>query len=43
MVPIGASYPLIAFVLGVLFWKEPLTLHKTMGVLLVMAGIYLLK
>jgi bacterial/archaeal transporter family protein len=43
VVPIGASYPLIAFVMGLLIWKEPLTASKSIGVTLVLAGIYLLR
>jgi transporter family protein len=43
VVPIGASYPLIAFVLGLVLWKEPFTAGKTLGVVLVMAGLYLLR
>ena len=43
VVPIGASYPVIACLLGLLIWKEPLTLGKTCGVVLVMVGIYLLR
>jgi transporter family protein len=43
VVPIGASYPLIAFILGITVMKEPLTAGKTLGVMLVMTGLYLLR
>jgi len=43
VVPISGIYPLIAFVLGVLLLGESLTLIKTIGVLLVVAGIWMLK
>src|SRR6266480_7332701 len=36
VVPIGASYPLIAFILGLLIFKEPFTQGKMVGVVLVM-------
>jgi transporter family protein len=42
-VAIGASYPVIACVLGLLIWKEPLTVSKTCGIVLVAAGISLLR
>lgn len=41
--PIGASYPVLAFLLGVLFLGESLTWTKGAGLLLVMTGVYLLK
>jgi len=43
VVPIGASYPLIAFVIGLLWFKEPFTPGKAVGVSLVLAGIYFLR
>ena len=43
VVPLGAAYPLIACVMGLLFWDEALTASKTLGILFVMAGVYLLK
>ena len=43
VVPIGASYPLLSFLLGVLFLGEKLTLAKAAGMLLVIAGVFLLK
>ncbi len=42
-VVIGASYPLVACLLGLLFLHEPLTLKKAAGILSVMLGIVLLK
>ncbi|MFC1592602.1 EamA family transporter [Candidatus Omnitrophota bacterium] len=43
VVPISGSYPLIAFVLGVLFLGESISLIKTGGVLLIVLGIWALK
>jgi uncharacterized membrane protein len=42
-VSVGASYPVIAFVLGFFIMKEPLTMSKTLGVLSVVLGIWLLR
>ncbi len=42
-VAIGASYPVIACILGLVIWKEPLTLTKALGVLCVAAGVTLLR
>jgi transporter family protein len=43
VVPVGASYPVVGFFIGLLFFKEPVTLHKTLGVFLVVAGAWMLK
>ena len=43
VVPIGASYPILAFLLGVVFLGESLTWSKTGGIVLVMMGVYLLR
>ncbi len=43
VVPIGASYPVLAFLFGVLFLGESLTWGKAGGIVLVMAGVYLLR
>ena len=43
MVPISASYPFIAFVLGVLLFHESLTPFKVCGVLLTVSGVWFLK
>ena len=43
MVPISASYPLIAFILGVLLFHEPLSFFKIGGVFLIVSGVWLLK
>jgi len=43
VVPVSGSYPLIAFLLGILFLGETLTLSKLVGVSLVVAGIIFLK
>ena len=40
--PISASYPLIAFILAIIFLGEKLTLIKSAGAILVISGIVLL-
>jgi len=42
-VPIAGSFPLISFVLGVVFLGESLSLVKIVGVLLIVGGIWALK
>ena len=43
VVPISGSYPFIAFLLGIFFLGESVNLMKIGGVLLILAGIWLLK
>ena len=43
VVPVGAIYPLIAFVLALLFLGEKFTLAKFIGVCLILVGVVLLK
>ena len=43
VVPIAAAYPLLSFVLGVIFLGESFTIAKAGGVACVLAGIFLLK
>jgi transporter family protein len=43
VVPIGASYPVLAFLLGVIFLQESVSWSKVGGITLVMAGVYLLR
>ena len=43
MVPLAASYPLISFILGVVFLGEQVSLAKISGLLLIIAGVFLLK
>ena len=43
VVPIAASYPLVSFLLGLLFLSESLTLTKVGGLALILMGIFLLK
>jgi transporter family protein len=43
VVPIGASYPVLAFLLGILFFRESVTLPKMAGIALVIAGVFLLR
>lgn len=42
VVPLTASYPLVSTILAVLLLKEPLTLYKLLGTLLVILGLVLL-
>ncbi len=43
VVPIGASYPVLAFLFGILFFHEAFTWHKMAGIVLVVSGVYLLR
>jgi transporter family protein len=43
IVPLAATYPLVSFLIGVIFLSEQITLAKTVGVLLVITGIFFLK
>ena len=43
IVPLAGSYPLIAFLLGVLLLGESVTPFKMVGVLLVLSGVWFLK
>ena len=43
VVPVGASYPVIACLMGVLLLREPVTLEKGIGILLVVGGTFLLR
>ena len=43
VVPISGSYPLVAFILGVIFLGETITLIKLVGVLFIIIGIWVLK
>ncbi len=43
VVPISGTYPLIAFILGVLILGEKLTILKGIGVIFVVIGAFLLK
>jgi transporter family protein len=43
VVPIGASYPVLAFLLGVLVFRESITWPKMGGIVLVIAGVFLLR
>jgi transporter family protein len=43
VVPISASYPLITFILGILLFRENLTLMKFLGVFSVVVGIWAIK
>ncbi len=42
-VPVAAAYPLVSFILGLIFLSEKLTVAKCFGVSFVLAGIILLK
>ncbi len=41
--PIAATYPLVTFVLGLIFFNETITFSKLVGVFLILLGIILLK
>jgi len=43
VVPISGTYPLIAFILGVLVLGEAVTVAKIAGIVLVVAGVVLLR
>lgn len=43
VVPVSASYPLIAALLGILFLKEPVSVPKIVGMGLIVGGVWLLK
>ncbi|MBD3296619.1 MAG: EamA family transporter [Candidatus Omnitrophica bacterium] len=43
VVPVAGSFPMIAFLLGVVFLGETFTLVKAAGMALVIGGIWLLK
>ena len=43
IVPISGTYPLIAFILGIMILGEKITLAKTAGAVLVVIGLTLLK
>ena len=43
IVPISATYPLIAFVLGIIFLGENITLQKVFGMMMVLGGVWFLK
>lgn len=42
IVPLTATYPLVASLLAIFLLKEPLTLSKLLGTFLIVLGIYLL-
>jgi len=43
MVPIAATYPLVSFLLGLLFFGENFTVFKGLGICFVILGVFLLK
>lgn len=43
IVPIAGAYPLVSFLTGIIFLSEAITLPKLAGVLLILAGIVLLR
>lgn len=43
VVPIAATYPLVAFVVSMVFLGESFTWHKAIGICLVVGGVILLK
>ena len=43
MVPIAATYPLVSFLLGLLFFGEGFTVAKGLGIGFVILGVFLLR
>ena len=43
VVPVGAAYPLVAFILGIIFLGEKITLAKSCGLIFIILGVFLLK
>jgi bacterial/archaeal transporter family protein len=43
MVPIAATYPLVSFLLGLLFFGENFTIAKGLGIGFVILGVFLLR
>ncbi len=43
IVPLAATYPVVTALLSVIFLKEPVTLSRFLGILLIIAGIWLVK
>jgi transporter family protein len=43
VVPVGASYPVLACLLGIIFLHEPVSASKLAGIGLVVIGTYLLR
>ncbi len=43
VVPVSGSFYLVAFILGIIFLGETLTLMKVLAVLLITAGLWILK
>ena len=43
IVPLSATYPLIAFILGIVFLGETLSLQKIFGMILVLSGVWFLR
>lgn len=43
VVPIAAAYPLISFLIGLIFLHEKFTLTKALGIIFVFSGILFLK
>lgn len=43
VVPLAATYPLVTFILSIIFLGEAITLPKIAGVLLVISGIFFLR
>jgi transporter family protein len=43
LVPVTASFPLIAMILAILFLSEKLTLTKVIGAILIISGVIIIK
>jgi transporter family protein len=43
IVPLAATYPLVAAIMGILFLKEELSLPRIIGTILIILGVFLVK
>lgn len=43
VVPLAGAYPLVSFLIGIIFLGEKITLAKAGGIALILSGIFLLK
>ena len=43
IVPIAGTYPLVSFLIGIIFLGESFTFVKAAGVMFVIAGLFLLR
>ncbi len=43
VVPVAAIYPLVTAILSVIFLNEQITLHRVLGIILIIVGIWFIK